>query len=46
MLEGILESFIGTFLAGLALLVPIYFLVKRKLENYNPVSSVLGGLEE
>jgi len=40
MLEGVLESFIGAFLAGLALLVPISYLIKKKIDNYNPMGAV------
>ena len=42
MLEGVLESFIGTFLAGLALLLPISYFVKQKIDNYNPMAAVFG----
>lgn len=41
MLEGIVESFVGTFLAGLALLLPIAYLIKKKLGN-TPMGMMFG----
>lgn len=45
MLEGVIESFIGTLLAGLLLITPFYFVLKRKIENYNPMAAVFGNQE-
>ena len=42
MIEGVIESAIGTFIGGLALLLPISYLVKNKIDNYNPMAAVFG----
>lgn len=33
MIEGVLESAVGTFIGGLALIVPVAYVVKKKLSN-------------
>lgn len=38
MIEGILESAIGTFIGGLALVVPLGYFIKKKLRDSGLVS--------
>ena len=33
MIEGVIESAIGTFIGGLALTVPVAYIIKKKLSN-------------
>lgn len=40
MIEQVLASFIGSLLAGLVLAVPLIYLVKKRISNYNPFGGV------
>lgn len=38
----VISSFIGTLLAGITLLIPIIFIVRKTLRNFNPMASIIG----